>query len=77
MKRGALDCGAACPPALSTVRSFCGLSLPEIGEGHARQGLVEYGVILTFIAILVIVALVFLCGQISTLVSRIGNSLNK
>jgi pilus assembly protein Flp/PilA len=39
------------------------------------QGLVEYALIIAFIAILVIVALVFLRGQISTLFSRIGNSL--
>jgi pilus assembly protein Flp/PilA len=39
------------------------------------QGLVEYALIIAFIAILVIVALIFLRGQISTLFSRTGNSL--
>ena len=39
------------------------------------QGLVEYALIIAFIAILVIVALIFLRGQISTLFSRVGNSL--
>ncbi len=39
------------------------------------QGLVEYALIIAFIAILVIIALVFLRTQISTLFSRVGNSL--
>jgi pilus assembly protein Flp/PilA len=39
------------------------------------QGLVEYALIIAFIAILVIVALIFLRTQISTLFSRVGNSL--
>ena len=44
-------------------------------EEHEGQGLVEYALIIAFIAILVIVALIFLRGQISTLFSRVGNSL--
>ncbi len=40
------------------------------------QGLVEYALIIAFIAILVIVALVFLRTQISTLFSKVGNSLS-
>jgi Flp pilus assembly pilin Flp len=40
------------------------------------QGLVEYALIIAFSAILVIVALIFLRTQISTVFSRIGNSLN-
>ena len=39
------------------------------------QGLVEYALIIAFIAILVIVALIFLREQIATLFSRVGNSL--
>ena len=39
------------------------------------QGLVEYALIIAFIAIVVIVAMVFLRGQISNLFSRVGNSL--
>ncbi len=39
------------------------------------QGLVEYALIIAFIAILVIIALIFLREQISTLFSRVGNSL--
>ena len=44
-------------------------------EGSEGQGLVEYALIIAFIAILVIVALVFLRTQISTLFSKVGNSL--
>ena len=44
-------------------------------EEREGQGLVEYALIIAFIAVLVIVALVFLRGQISQLFSRIGNSL--
>ena len=40
------------------------------------QGLVEYALIIAFIAILVIIALIFLRTQISTLFSRVGNSLS-
>jgi len=39
------------------------------------QGLVEYALIIAFIAILVIVALIFLRQQITTLFSRVGNSI--
>ena len=47
------------------------------GQGTERegQGLVEYALIIAFIAILVIVALIFLRTQITTLFSRVGNSL--
>ncbi len=39
------------------------------------QGLVEYALILAFVALLVIVALVFLRQQIQSGYSRIGNSI--
>ena len=39
------------------------------------QGLVEYALIIAVIAIAVIVAMVFLRGQITSLFSRVGNSL--
>ena len=58
-------------PAFATALG--GLYLPV--RGRAGQGLVEYALIIAFIAILVIVALIFLRGQISTLFSRVGNSL--
>jgi Flp pilus assembly pilin Flp len=39
------------------------------------QGLVEYALIIAFIAIVVIVAMRFLQGKITTLFSKVGNSL--
>ena len=39
------------------------------------QGLVEYALIIAFIAIVVIVAMVFLRGKLTTLFSKVGNSL--
>jgi pilus assembly protein Flp/PilA len=38
------------------------------------QGLAEYALILALIAIVAIVALIFLGGQISTILSRVGAS---
>ena len=47
------------------------------GPGAERegQGLVEYALILAFVALLVIVALVFLKDQLLAGYSRIGNSI--
>jgi pilus assembly protein Flp/PilA len=39
------------------------------------QGLAEYALILALIAIVAIVALLFLGGQVSTVLSDIGNSI--
>ncbi len=39
------------------------------------QGLAEYALILALIAILAITALIFLSGQINTILSTIGHSL--
>jgi Flp pilus assembly pilin Flp len=41
---------------------------------HAGQGLVEYALLIWFIAIVVFVAIVFLREKIITVYSRIGNS---
>jgi Flp pilus assembly pilin Flp len=49
--------------------------LPLSLEREEGQTLVEYALILAFIAIIVIVALVFLQGKISSIFSSIGNSL--
>ena len=38
------------------------------------QGLVEYALILVLIAIVAIVALIFLGGQVSSILSDVGNS---
>jgi pilus assembly protein Flp/PilA len=39
------------------------------------QGLAEYALILALIAIVAIVALIFLGGQVSTILSDVGNSI--
>jgi pilus assembly protein Flp/PilA len=39
------------------------------------QGLAEYALILALVAIVAIVALIFLGGQISTIISHVGQSL--
>ena len=50
-----------------------GLYVPE--DQFEGQGLVEYGLIIAFIAVVVIVAMNFLRGRIGSLFSRVGNSL--
>ncbi len=49
-----------------------GLFASDEAEG---QGLVEYALIIAFIAVVVVVAMVFLQGKITTLFSKVGNSL--
>ena len=55
------------------LRYYLNLLAVKTGKG---QGLVEYALIIAFIAVVVIVAMVFLRTQISTLFSRVGNSLS-
>jgi Flp pilus assembly pilin Flp len=43
-------------------------------DRDAGQGLAEYALILALIAIVAIVALIFLGGQVSTIISRVGVS---
>ena len=42
---------------------------------HNGQGLAEYALILALIAIVAIVALIFLGGQVSTILSTVGTSI--
>ena len=42
---------------------------------HRGQGLAEYALILALIAIVAIVALIFLGGQVSTILSTVGDSI--
>ncbi len=58
---------------LQFVEALRGLYIAEEAEG---QGLVEYALIIAFIAVVVIVAMVFLQGQISALFSKVGASLS-
>ena len=48
--------------------------LSSIIDREEGQGLAEYALILALIAIVAIVALIFLGGQISTILSTIGNA---
>ena len=45
--------------------------IPQDEEG---QGLAEYALILALIAIVAIIALIFLGGQVSTILSTVGDS---
>jgi len=58
---------------LQFAEALYGLYATEETEG---QGLVEYALIIAFIAVVVIVAMVFLQSRITTLFSTVGNSLD-
>ena len=49
--------------------------LAMIQRDDEGQGLAEYALILALIAIVAIVALIFLGGQVSTILSSVGNSI--
>ncbi|MBM4407202.1 MAG: Flp family type IVb pilin [Chloroflexi bacterium] len=55
---------------MSLVQYF----LAKVRRDEEGQGLAEYALILALIAIVAIVALIFLGGQVSTLLSKVGNS---
>ena len=48
--------------------------IAAIRRDDEGQGLAEYALILALIAIIAIVALIFLGGQVSTILSNVGNS---
>ncbi len=50
------------------------LSPHLLDRDEEGQGLAEYALILVLIAIVAIVALIFLGGQVSTILSTVGNS---
>ena len=56
---------------MSALISYVVASLHRDEEG---RGLSEYALILALIAIVAIVALIFLGGQVSTILSNVGNS---
>ena len=58
------------------MRTIIGLlaSLRRQLDRTEGQGLAEYALILALIAIIAIVALIFLGGQVSTILSNVGNS---
>ncbi|HEY6203136.1 MAG TPA: Flp family type IVb pilin [Candidatus Limnocylindria bacterium] len=51
------------------------MSLRQFVRDEEGQGLVEYALIIAVIAIAVIIAMVFLRGQIENIFSNIGNNL--
>jgi pilus assembly protein Flp/PilA len=48
--------------------------LASLRSDEEGQGLAEYALILALIAIVAIVALIFLGGQVSTILSTVGDS---
>ena len=58
---------------LQFAEALYGLYITE--DEFEGQGLVEYALIIAFIAVVVIVAMVFLQNKISGLFSKVGNSL--
>ena len=57
---------------MPTCRSLPHSSLRRNDE--EGQGLAEYALILALIAIVAIIALIFLGGQVSTILSKVGTS---
>jgi pilus assembly protein Flp/PilA len=49
--------------------------LASIRRDEEGQGLAEYALILALIAIVAIIALIFLGGQVSTILSKVGESI--
>ena len=54
--------------------SYIAALIASFRSDEEGQGLAEYALILALIAIIAIVALIFLGGQISTILSDVGNS---
>lgn len=52
------------------------VGLYAVEDTSEGQGLVEYALIIAFIAVVVIVAMIFLRDQIGSLFSKVGNSLS-
>ena len=57
---------------MQVMHSFLSAIVTRDEEG---QGLAEYALILALIAVIAIAALVFLGGQISSILSSVGNSI--
>jgi Flp pilus assembly pilin Flp len=49
-------------------------SIGHVASGHRGQGLAEYALILALIAIVAILALIFLGSQVSKILSTVGKS---
>ena len=55
--------------------AFLHALIASLHRDEEGQGLAEYALILALIAIVAIIALIFLGGQISTILSQIGKSI--
>jgi pilus assembly protein Flp/PilA len=51
------------------------ISSLHLDRDEDGQGLAEYALILALIAIVAIIALIFLGGQVSTILSKVGTSI--
>ncbi|MGZ8528794.1 MAG: Flp family type IVb pilin, partial [Candidatus Limnocylindrales bacterium] len=56
------------------MKSLPSRILNLVARGDEGQGLAEYALILALIAIVAIIALLFLGGQVSTILSTVGDS---
>jgi pilus assembly protein Flp/PilA len=54
--------------------TFFNALIATLRRDEEGQGLAEYALILALIAIVAIVALIFLGGQVSSILSKVGNS---
>ena len=54
--------------------TFVNALIARFSQEEEGQGLAEYALILALIAIVAIVALIFLGGQISTILNQVGTS---
>ena len=56
------------------MHQLIALITSHMSDDEEGQGLAEYALILALIAIVAIVALIFLGGQVSTILSQVGGS---
>jgi len=70
---GAVGPGEVTIAVFTYLANLVGRILPAKDEEDG-QGLVEYGLILVLIAIVAVVALMFIGGQVSKALSAVGNS---
>jgi pilus assembly protein Flp/PilA len=59
---------------MALIQSYLGSFLGRFDSDEEGQGLAEYALILALIAIVAIIALIFLGGQVSTILSNVGHS---
>jgi pilus assembly protein Flp/PilA len=60
---------------MKNLRGAVAIVANRVRTTSEGQGLAEYALILALIAIIAIVALIFLGGQVSTILSKVGKSL--